>query len=85
MWPCNCSNPTLTNDRKSDMPMIRVEMLTGRTEAQRIELVEALTRETARIAKCPAADIQVIVSEVERTHWAVGGVLNKVSSESNVV
>ena len=61
------------------MPMIRVEMLTGRTEAQRIELAKVLTRETSRIAKCPIEDIQVIISEVERTHWAVGGLLNQVS------
>lgn len=63
------------------MPMIRVEMLTGRNEAQRIELAEVLSRETARIANCPLSDIQVIICEVERTHWAVGGVLNQVTSE----
>jgi 4-oxalocrotonate tautomerase len=63
------------------MPMIRVEMLTGRTEAQRIELADVLTRETARIAKCPVEDIQVIICEVERTHWAVGGLLNQSSTQ----
>ncbi|MBK0097532.1 tautomerase family protein [Erwinia sp. S63] len=61
------------------MPMIRIEMLAGRSEAQRIELVDVLSREMSRIANCPVSDIQVIISEVERTHWAMGGVLNQTS------
>lgn len=64
------------------MPIIRVEMLSGRSEQQKAELAEVLTRETARIAKCPAADVQVVLSEVERSHWAVGGrlVVHKTAS-----
>jgi 4-oxalocrotonate tautomerase len=59
------------------MPIIRLEMLTGRTHAQKVELAEVLTREAARIAKCPASDIQLVITEVERSSWAVGGKLGE--------
>ncbi|KWF87012.1 4-oxalocrotonate tautomerase [Burkholderia cepacia] len=57
------------------MPIIRLEMLSGRSHAQKSELAEVLTRETARIAKCPLADVQLVITEVERSMWSVGGTL----------
>jgi 4-oxalocrotonate tautomerase len=57
------------------MPIIRIEMLSGRTAQQKRDLVEALTRETARVAKCAVEGVQVVIAEVEREHWATGGVL----------
>lgn len=59
------------------MPMIRVEMLKGRSEEQKCELVEVFSNEMARISKCSLSDVQVIITEVEHTHWAVGGVINQ--------
>ncbi|MDR5759015.1 tautomerase family protein [Caballeronia sp. LZ035] len=55
------------------MPIIHVEMLAGRTLEQKTELADVLTRETARIARCAAADIQVVFGEVAHASWAVGG------------
>jgi 4-oxalocrotonate tautomerase len=55
------------------MPILRLEMLAGRTPEQIAELADVLTRETARIAKCPEADIQIVFDEVARSNWAVGG------------
>lgn len=57
------------------MPIIRIEMLPGRTLDQKRELAEAVTRETARIAKCPKESVQVLISEIERDSWATAGVL----------
>lgn len=57
------------------MPVIHLEMLAGRTHAQKAELAETLTRETARIAKCDVADVQIVFVEVDRSRWSVGGVL----------
>jgi 4-oxalocrotonate tautomerase len=57
------------------MPILTLEMLSGRTEEQKVELAEVLTRETARIAKCTLDDVQIIFSEVPRNSWAVGGKL----------
>ncbi|RQR35475.1 4-oxalocrotonate tautomerase [Burkholderia sp. Bp9143] len=57
------------------MPIIRLEILTGRTHAQKSELAEVLTRETARIAKCAQSDVQLVITEVDRSLWSVGGIL----------
>ncbi|HKR47725.1 MAG TPA: tautomerase family protein [Paraburkholderia sp.] len=66
------------------MPIIRLEMLTGRTHAQKSELAEVLTRETARIARCPLADVQLVITEVERSMWSVGGTLAEPTSTNAV-
>ncbi|RQR36044.1 MULTISPECIES: tautomerase family protein [unclassified Burkholderia] len=62
------------------MPILTLEMLSGRTEEQKIELADVLTRETARIAKCALQDVQVIFAEVPHVNWAVGG---KLASKKN--
>lgn len=67
------------------MPIIRLEMLTGRTHAQKAELAEVLTRETARIVRCPLADVQLVMTEVERSMWSVGGTLAEPTQNSAAV
>ncbi|MEM9807492.1 MAG: 4-oxalocrotonate tautomerase [Cyanobacteria bacterium P01_D01_bin.56] len=57
------------------MPIIRVEILPGRTVEQKRELVEVLTRETARIAGCSEASIYVVIEDVKKENWGVGGEL----------
>lgn len=57
------------------MPIIRVEMLQGRSLEQKRELADALTRETARIARCPTDSVQIVFQDVERDNWAIGGAL----------
>jgi 4-oxalocrotonate tautomerase len=57
------------------MPVIRVEMLAGRTVAQKRELVEVLTRETARIAGSSPASIFVVIEDVAKENWGAGGKL----------
>ena len=57
------------------MPVVRIEMLKGRTREQKQELINVFTAETARIARCAIGDVQVIITEVDVAHWAVGGVL----------
>ncbi|NEP55015.1 MAG: 4-oxalocrotonate tautomerase [Moorea sp. SIO3C2] len=57
------------------MPIIRVEILPGRTVEQKRELVETLTRETARIAGCSVESIYVVIEDVKKENWGVGGQL----------
>jgi 4-oxalocrotonate tautomerase len=38
------------------MPVIHVEMLTGRSAEQKREYVEVVTRETCRVLKCTPED-----------------------------
>jgi 4-oxalocrotonate tautomerase len=65
------------------MPIIHVEMLAGRSLEQKTELAEVLTRETARIARCAPADIQVVFGEVAHASWAVGGKLASAKTEAH--
>jgi len=57
------------------MPLIRVDMWAGRTVAQKRELVEVLTQETARITGCGVESVYVIIQDVAKENWGAGGVL----------
>jgi 4-oxalocrotonate tautomerase len=57
------------------MPIIRVELLEGRSVEQRREFAEAVTRETVRILRCSPEAVNVVFSEVRRDEWAVAGKL----------
>jgi 4-oxalocrotonate tautomerase len=55
------------------MPLIEVRMLAGRTQEQKREYVEALTRETCRVLKCEPSAVDVILQDVAKSDWATGG------------
>jgi 4-oxalocrotonate tautomerase len=57
------------------MPIIRLELLEGRSLKQKRELVEVLTRETSRIAGCTPASITVVIEDVHKENWGVAGQL----------
>ena len=57
------------------MPIIRVEMWEGRSLDQKRQLVEALSKETARIAGCDIASVYVVIDEVKKENWGAGGML----------
>jgi 4-oxalocrotonate tautomerase len=57
------------------MPVIRVEMWDGRTVEQKRELVEVLSKETARITGCGIESIYVIIDEIKKENWGAGGQL----------
>ena len=56
------------------MPVVTVQMLSGRSEDQKRNLVKAMT--DAMVTHCGVAadSVWVIVNEVERENWASGGV-----------
>jgi 4-oxalocrotonate tautomerase len=57
------------------MPIVTVQMWEGRSKDQKRELVQVLTRETARIIECPEEVVQVILEDVKKEHWGLGGKL----------
>ncbi|SMF14649.1 2-hydroxymuconate tautomerase family protein [Desulfovibrio gilichinskyi] len=57
------------------MPIIRVEIWEGRTIVQKRELVEVISRETARITGCGLDSIYVIIEDVKKENWGAGGEL----------
>jgi 4-oxalocrotonate tautomerase len=58
------------------MPIIKVEMLKGRTVAQKREYTEVVTRETARILNCKPEVVDILFYEVEHHDCAHAGRLS---------
>ncbi len=57
------------------MPIIRVEMWSGRAKEQKAELAEALTDAMVRIGKTSADHTIVIFEDIDKDNWAEGGKL----------
>jgi 4-oxalocrotonate tautomerase len=58
-------------------------MLSGRSQQQKNEIAEVFTKELARIAGCGTKDIQIVFNEVERSNWAIGGVISTPHAEAS--
>jgi 4-oxalocrotonate tautomerase len=57
------------------MPVIQITISIGRSVEQKRELVNVLTKETARIMKTDEAKVRILIYEVSRENWANAGVL----------
>jgi len=55
--------------------VLRVTLLEGRPLDKKRELVQRLTEMAARVLGEPKEEVRVILYEVRRDQWAVGGVL----------
>jgi 4-oxalocrotonate tautomerase len=58
------------------MPVIHVEMWSGRTHAQKKELAKAITDAMVNITKTTPEATIVIFDDVPKENWAQGGVLS---------
>jgi len=57
------------------MPIIRIEMWTGRTHAQKAELARVITEAMVTIAHTTPEATVVIFGDVAKENWASAGVL----------
>ena len=57
------------------MPIVRIEMWTGRTHAQKQELARAITEMVCDIAHTTPEAVTVVFEDIARENWAEGGVL----------
>ncbi|MGH2363402.1 MAG: 2-hydroxymuconate tautomerase [Chloroflexota bacterium] len=57
------------------MPIVKLEMLKGRTPDQKRALAKAPTDAVASNANVPPDQVWVVIDEVERENWASGGTL----------
>ena len=56
------------------MPIVRVEMLPGRSETQKSDLVKAMTDAMVNIAGTPSGEsVHVIITETAGENWSMGG------------
>lgn len=59
----------------TNMPVIQITISSGRSVEQKRELVEVLTKETARIMKTSKEKVRILIYEVSKENWANAGVL----------
>ena len=57
------------------MPIVRVEMYSGRTHEQKAELARVITDAVVNIAKTTPEETIVVFTDVAREDWAKAGVL----------
>ncbi len=57
------------------MPIIRVEMWSGRTHAQKAELARVITEAVVTIAHTTPEATVVVFEDIAKENWAQGGVL----------
>ena len=54
------------------MPIINVQMLSGRTTAQKDALIRELAEAAIRTLGVPEQSIRILLSEVDPHHWGIG-------------
>lgn len=64
------------------MPIIRVELLPGRSEEQLAEFASEVTASAVEILKCGRDTVEVLFFEVEPKHWAHAGKLYSAKASS---
>ena len=57
------------------MPTYHIEMMEGRTVAQKKQLVEAITKVSVEILGGSPDSVDILITDVKRENWATGGVL----------
>jgi 4-oxalocrotonate tautomerase len=57
------------------MPYLKIEMYAGRSRDQKSALTKAITEAFVRHAGCRTEDVQIVIHEIKRGDWAIGGVL----------
>ena len=57
------------------MPIVRIEMWTGRTHAQKAELARVITEAMVTIAHTTPEATIIVFEDIAKENWATGGVL----------
>jgi 4-oxalocrotonate tautomerase len=57
------------------MPIVRIEIWTGRTHAQKAELARVITEAMVTIAHTTPEATIIVFEDVAKENWAQGGVL----------
>jgi 4-oxalocrotonate tautomerase len=57
------------------MPVIQITISQGRSVEQKRELIEVLTKETARIMKTEEEKIRILIYEVSKENWGNAGII----------
>jgi len=58
------------------MPIVTIQMFSGRTQAQKAELARVITEALVTVAHTTPEQVTVVFQDILRENWAVGGVLS---------
>jgi len=56
------------------MPIVNVQILEGRSTEKINELIHNITDTTSKTLDAPKENVRVIITEVPKTHWGIGGI-----------
>lgn len=59
------------------MPLAQISMLEGRTEDQKRAVIEKVTQALIEAIGVPAESVRVVIQDVPKTNWGIGGVSAK--------
>ena len=57
------------------MPVVRIEMFAGRDAETKQKLVTEMTDSMARLTGCSPESVSVIIADVPKENWGLGGEL----------
>jgi len=57
------------------MPVVTVQMYEGRTMDQKRALARGITEVVSRVTGVTSEGVHVIIDEVKRENWSIGGLL----------
>lgn len=55
------------------MPFIQVNILEGRTEQQKVDLIRELTETACRVLGSKPEQVRVLINDVPSTNWGIAG------------
>lgn len=58
------------------MPVVTIAMFDGRSTEQKRELVKGVTEVVARVTGNSPDGVHVIIEEIKRENWSIGGLLS---------
>lgn len=56
------------------MPIVNIQILEGRPEEKVKELIHNVTETVSATLGAPKENVRILVSEVPKTHWGIGGI-----------
>jgi len=56
------------------MPIAHIHILEGRTEEQRRAVIDKVTQALAEALSAPRESVRVLIHDVPKTDWGIGGV-----------
>jgi len=56
------------------MPVVRIDLWKGRNKEKKKELIKKVTSAVVDAIGCPIEAVQVVINEVDKDNWGIGGV-----------